>query len=154
MSISYLTQQSTLNAVLPSVIPAAQQQQNQFSSIITDITNLYQMMNNNIIPAANANGFSTQNVVKGSRNLNQVYRNTTGKTMMVSFSGVAGVGAVYFYGNTDNTSGAGTTVINGIAISGYSFCAFSFLVLNNNYYEIITGGSGSGGAISNWTEWY
>ena len=86
MSISYLTQQSTLNAVLPSVIPAAQQQQNQFSSIITDITNLYQMMNNNIIPAANSstNTLANPNTANGAVVLNaNTWMDFTGNTQIV-----------------------------------------------------------------------
>jgi hypothetical protein len=44
----YVQQTSTLNATNVTLVPAALQQQNQFSSVITDITNLVTAVDGNI----------------------------------------------------------------------------------------------------------
>lgn len=44
----YVLQQSTLNSMNPSIVPANLQQQNQFSSVVTDITNLCNAVDGNI----------------------------------------------------------------------------------------------------------
>lgn len=44
----FVQQTSTLNSMNPTIVPAALQQQNQFSSVVTDITNLVTAVDGNI----------------------------------------------------------------------------------------------------------
>lgn len=148
MSNSFIQQQSTLSAVLPGVIPAQQQQQNQFSAIITDITNLFHAVN-----GLNGNGttgsswFSTQNVVTGQRALGGIYQNSSQKTMMVTVTNnITTGGSVTVY--TDTTLNPNTEVLaTNIASTKNSI---SFMVLSGSYYTLTIGGTV---ALVCWTEW-
>ena len=140
MPNNYLQQTSTLNAVLPGVIPPAQQSQNQMSSIITDITNLFNAVNGLLGNGTTGSSwFQNQNIVTGQRALGSIYQNTTGRTMLVNVS-VTTATTVTAY--TDSTQ-ASTTEI-------YS-CqqGVSYMVLNNNFYRVT-----SGGTLAYWVETY
>jgi len=79
MPNNYLQQTSTLSAVLPGVIPPAQQSQNQLSSIITDITNLYHAVNGLLGNGTTGSSwFQNQSVITAQRALNTPYQNTSG----------------------------------------------------------------------------
>lgn len=148
MSSSFIQQQSTLSAVLPGVIAPQQQQQNQFSSIITDITNLFHAVN-----GLNGNGttgsswFSAQSVVTGQRTLGQIYQNTSQKTMMITVTNnITAGGSVTVF--TDSTLNPNTEVCADNTAATKS--PISFMVLSGNYYTLTTAGTV---ALVCWTEW-
>lgn len=88
----------------------------------------------------------TQNVVTGSRALTTIYQNLTGRSMVVCVSvnsGVSGTVAVL----TDASATPSTTVLNSASAASLED-AVTFTVLNNNYYQVT-----SGGALQIWTEW-
>jgi hypothetical protein len=108
-----------------------------------------------IIPAANTtNGFTTQNVVTGSRALSNgttnVYQNTTGKTMQVNIFLLASSGNNCNF-KVGNTSTPGS-VLGGIAAAA-GFLSIFAPVLNGMYYALVDN-SGSGTTIETWTETY
>jgi hypothetical protein len=145
---NFIQQQSTLSAVLPGVIPAQEQQQNQFSAIITDITNLFHAVN-----GLNGNGstgsswFSGQNVVTGLRALGTIYQNTSQKTMMVTVTNnITSGGSVTVY--SDSTLNPTTEVCADNTAATKS--PISFMVLSGNYYTLTTSGTV---ALVCWTEW-
>jgi len=148
MANNYIQQTSTLSAVLPGVIPAGQQQQHQFSSIITDITNLFHAVN-----GLNGNGstggswFQAQNIVTGQRALGTIYQNTSGKTMLVSVTmnvGSTSSASAYSDSSLNPMTSVGSTNISA------TLNTLSFMVLNNNYYTITTSGTVS---LVSWVEW-
>lgn len=94
--------------------------------------------------------FSTQNSVVGSRAVNTIYQNTTGKIMFVTMSGVnSGMGGSAATVYTDSSSSPSTEVAYEIfpPLSGASIY---FMVIPGNYYEI----SGNPSSITSWTEVY
>jgi len=138
MPNNYLQQTSTLSAVLPGVIPPAQQSQNQLSSIITDITNLYHAVNGLLGNGTTGSSwFQNQSVITAQRALNTPYQNTSGLTMMVNVSVST---AVVITAYSDSTQAATTELYA-------SQQGVSFMVLNNNYYRVT-----SGGTLAYWTE--
>lgn len=148
MSSSFIQQQSTLSAVLPGVIPNSQQQQNQFSSIITDITNLFHAVN-----GLNGNGttgsswFSGQSVITGQRALNSIYQNTNQKTMMVTVTNnITSGGSVTVY--CDSTLNPNTQIC--VDDTPTTNSPVTFMVLSGNYYKLTTAGTV---ALVCWTEW-
>lgn len=148
MSNSFIQQQSTLSAVLPGVIPAQQQQHNQFSAIITDITNLFHAVN-----GLNGNGttgsswFSGQNIVTGLRALGQIYQNTSQKTMMVTITNnITSGGSVTVY--TDSTLNPTTEIA--VDDTPTTNSPITFMVLSGNYYTLTVGGTV---ALVKWVEW-
>lgn len=94
-------------------------------------------------------GFTTQNVVTGSRALTTVYQNTTGKTMFITVS-VSGATGFSTYDITDSSSSPSTVVAHNYSGNAVTpWLTSSFMVLNNNYYEV-----SATGTIQYWTEWY
>lgn len=148
MSSTFIQQQSTLSAVLPGVIPEQEQQNNQFSSIITDITNLFHAVN-----GLNGNGttgsswFSGQNVVTGLRALGTIYQNTSQKTMMVTVTNnITAGGSVTVYSDSSLNP---TTEVGATNVASTKN-AITFMVLSGNYYTLTTSGTV---ALVCWTEW-
>jgi hypothetical protein len=148
MANNYIQQTSTLSAVMPGIISDQQQQSNQFSSIITDITNLFHAVN-----GLNGNGttgyswFSTQNVITAQRAYGSIYKNTTGKTMMVTVtSHVSSASSVKAY--TDSSLNPTTEV--GATDIATTNNPLTFMVLNNNNYTLTTTGTV---VLVCWTEW-
>jgi hypothetical protein len=91
---------------------------------------------------------STQNAVTGSRAVNTVYRNATGKPMFVLVT-FAGSGAVNVYAQTDASNPPGASVgYNGYA-SGGPYASIGFWVLPGNYYKLA---ADAGTAMYIWTE--
>ena len=103
-------------------------------------------------PSGSGNSFSTQSVVTGSRALNTNYQNTSGKTMFVTVSiGNGGVGVGTSTALTDSSTPPTTVVadMNQNPGSQGGTSAFSFMVLNNNYYRVTSDSS----PLVRWTEW-
>jgi len=101
---------------------------------------------------SNTNGFTTQNIVTGSRAIGSVYRNTTGKTMMVtvSFDSASSSSGTAV---TDSSSSPSTVVAYVATASGINVIfPMTFLVLNGNYYEIVQNTGTL--LLTYWTEWY
>jgi hypothetical protein len=107
------------------------------------------------------NGFTTQNVVTGSRNINTsgspnayVYQNTTGKTMMVTVSAYNSGGAqAQWIAYSDNASSPTTIVVQAIGLTATAqIVPMTFLVLPNNYYKVTAVNNPV--TLANWTEWY
>jgi hypothetical protein len=111
-----------------------------------NITGQYQV---NGVPIGSGGGVTTQNVVTGSRAVNTVYQNTTGKPMFVDVTSPLGQnGTMSAY--TDSTSNPTTrvaAVANGSTVQ--TNLTVSFWVLPGNYYNVNSTGSNGG-----WTEWY
>ena len=148
MANQYIQQTSTLNAVLPNVVQPQAQQQNQFSSIITDITSLFNAVNG-LLGNGSTGGswFQNQNVVTGQRALGTIYQNTTGKTMFITVTNnISSTSSVTVY--TDSSLNPTTEVCAENTTTTKS--PISFMVLNNNYYTLTTTGTV---AIVCWTEW-
>ena len=103
------------------------------------------------VPPGSLN-FASQNVVTSDRSLNTVYQNTSGNTIFVTVSvgnGGSGVGTTTVLTDSSSTP---TTVVsqnrNPPAATGGTI-PVSFMVLNNNYYEVSTDSS----PLVAWTEW-
>jgi hypothetical protein len=94
--------------------------------------------------------FSTQAVVTGSRAFTTVYRNTSGKTMLVHVGGTAAGNAHDVKAYSDNNAAPSTLVAEGGGATGRAG-GVSFMVLNNNYYKVIAAGAPT---LEIWTEWY
>ena len=94
------------------------------------------------------NGFTSQNDVTGSRTSGAVYQNTTGKTMFITVCCSLGTGPTGIVAYSDSTNPPTTTVVINPYSGGYSI---SFMVLNNNYYQVGCIGSC---VITHWIEWY
>jgi hypothetical protein len=111
-----------------------------------NITGQYQV---NGVPIGSGGGVTIQNVVTGSRAVNTVYQNTTGKPMFVDVISPLGQnGTMSAY--TDSTSNPTTrvaAVANGSTVQ--TNLTVSFWVLPGNYYNVNSTGSNGG-----WTEWY
>jgi hypothetical protein len=107
-----------------------------------------------------AGGVTTQTAP--ARALGTVYQNTTGKAMMITVGANVGTGATGTGGITaftDSSNPPATEVSQNLipsASNGTGTAALSFWVLNNNYYKVSTGGSGTLPTVtlSVWTEWY
>jgi hypothetical protein len=119
----------------------------------TAANNLVQLNSSGQLPAVSGanltnlpatTSFTSQNVVTGSRALGTIYRNTTGKTMFVTVS----VNCTNYTVTalTDSSSSPSTVVAS---CQGSQYGSLSFMVLNNNYYEVTTAYS-----LQCWTEWY
>lgn len=105
-----------------------------------------------VIPFANLpSGFSTQHVVTGTRSIASIYQNTSGKTMYVTTSLQNTSSSSTFQVLTDSSSSPSSIVAQAIAQTANTVLPVSFIVLNNNYYEITSSASG---AVIAWTEWY
>lgn len=101
--------------------------------------------------AASGGGFGGQHVVTGSRALTTIYQNTTGKTMFVAVSVSVGT-SVNVIGYTDSSATPTTVVAESyIGNAATPWGNVYFMVLNNNYYEVVPGGSGT---LQYWVEWY
>jgi hypothetical protein len=148
MPNQYLQQTSTLSAVMPGIIPEQQQQQNQFSSIITDITSLFNGVNGLLGNGTTGSSwFQNQNIVTGLRALGSIYQNTTGRTMQVTVTNnITAGGSVTVY--SDSTLNPTTEVCADNTAATKS--PITFMVLNNNYYTLTVGGTV---ALVCWTEW-
>jgi hypothetical protein len=148
MANQYLQQTSTLSAVLPGIIPAQVQQQNQFSSIITDITSLFNAVNGLLGNGTTGSSwFQNQNVVTGQRSLGSIYQNTSGRTMQVTVTNnISSTSSVTVY--TDSSLNPTTEV--GANNTQSTNSPISFMVLNNNYYKLNTTGTV---VLVCWTEW-
>jgi len=96
-------------------------------------------------------GVTTQQVVTGSRAINGVYRNMTGKPMMVTVTSALGAGVL-----VDVLCDSASSPITGVAqaynvgasVAQQSVC---FWVLPTYYYTVFTTGSAT---VSRWSEWY
>lgn len=96
--------------------------------------------------------FLTQSVVTGSRALGTIYRNTTGKTMMVTVTAYAAGATGQWTAFTDSSTPPTTEVCLGNATVISEGFPITFMVLNNNYYKVsVTGGSAT---LVDWVEWY
>jgi hypothetical protein len=99
------------------------------------------------VPISAGGGITTQNVVTGSRAATTVYRNTTGKPMMVNVGIPLTAGTIIGY--SDSSTSPTTVVSNaGLNSGGTQTLGLTFWVLPNNYYKVV------GGTISYWIEWY
>ncbi len=96
-------------------------------------------------------GISTQNVVTGSRAFTTVYQNTSGKPMMVAVTVSYSSNFANISAYTDS-SASPSTVVAQVGPSGSSPVGLAFWVLPGNYYKVTA--SGSGLAVTVWTEWY
>jgi len=96
-------------------------------------------------------GVTTQQVVTGSRAINGVYRNMTGKPMMVTVTSALGAGVL-----VDVLCDSASSPITGVA-QAYNVGASTaqqsvcFWVLPTYYYTVFTTGSAT---VTRWTEWY
>lgn len=148
MPNTYLQQTSTLSAVLPGVIPEQAQQRNQFSSIITDITNLYHAVNGLLGNGSTGSSwFQSQNDVTGLRAIGNIYTNTSGKTILVTITlNISSASSATIFSDTtlnpQNEVGA-TNIISTLS-------PVTFMVLNNNSYTVTKSGTVS---IVKWIEW-
>lgn len=99
------------------------------------------------------NGFTTQHVVTGSRAINGIYQNTTGKTMMVTVSngnsGV-GVGQGIVYSDSSSTPTTGVAAFSNPPAAIGGTIPVTFMVLNGNYYQVTSNSN----TLLYWTEWY
>lgn len=104
--------------------------------------------------AASGGGFTTQNVVTGSRAFETVYRNTSGNTMFVTVVINVDVGAPHIKMLSDSSTPPTTIVAESSTnASGTTVpLTFSIMVLNNNYYEVVRTSAGTN-VIQSWTEW-
>ncbi len=100
----------------------------------------------------NAVTANSQNVVTGSRALNTVYHNTTGKTMWITVTTGSGTGSPSYTALTDASATPTTAVAVALYNTNVAAMPITFLVLSGNYYEIAT--SGGSPTISNWIEWF
>lgn len=92
---------------------------------------------------------TTQSVVTGSRAINTVYQNTSGKPMLVTISGDASVNS-YFDILTD-ANNPPTTVVARQGFNISEWRSISFLVLPGNYYKLsVLAGTPT---PYRWTEW-
>lgn len=148
MANNYIQQTSTLSSVLPGVIPEAQQQQNQFSSIITDITNLFHSVNGLLGNGATGSSwFQAQNVVTAQRAAGVIYQNTSGKSMFVTITGnISSASSITAFSDATLNPNTEVGAVNIVATK----VPISFMVLNNNYYTITTTGTV---ALVCWAEW-
>ena len=92
--------------------------------------------------------FSSEAVVTGSRAFTTVYRNTTGKTMLVHVAGT--ISNTYDLTAYSDSNASPTTIVAYGAGPASRIGGVTFMVLNNNYYKVIGGGSPT---LSIWTEW-
>jgi hypothetical protein len=98
---------------------------------------------------------ATQSVVTGSRALDTVYQNTTGKILFVSLSltRTANYLHIFAYCDTDNPPTALVAKAYGASDTSLERVEHvSFVVPNNYYYNIETDSSPSP-TVSVWTEW-
>lgn len=106
----------------------------------------------NGVPISTGGGITTQTPLVGSRVLNTIYRNTTGKAIFVVVCASLTSGGSALQGITDGfTTPANVVAVqyNGSTQTGVS--SIGFWVLNNNYYKVwIPAGSGT---LSYWNEW-
>jgi len=89
--------------------------------------------------------FSSQNVVTGSRALETVYQNTTGKVMMIAVTVTMTSGWAYAY--TDSNASP-STIVAGVSWNSAGL-ELVFIVLPGNYYKV-TGTA----SLNYWVEWY
>jgi hypothetical protein len=100
---------------------------------------------------------TAQNVVTGSRALNTVYQNTTGRPMRVSvtlnFSGSVAQDIASVLTDSSATPSSVVAKFNCNTTVAFTsvYIPVTFFVLAGDYYEIT---SGTGPAIISWTEWY
>lgn len=148
MPNSYLQQTSTLSPLLPGVIPSDIQQQNQFSSIISDIKNLIYAVNGlKGSTGVGSSWFQNQNVVTTQRTLGAIYQNITGKTILVTITAnISSTSSITIF--TDSTLSPTIEVAANNAAATKS--PVTFMVLNNNYYTTTTTGTV---VLVCWAEW-
>jgi hypothetical protein len=97
-------------------------------------------------PISAGGGVTTQSNVTGSRVGGNIYRNTTGKAMMVNAGVALTAGTIVAY--SDAAASPTTVVANaGLNSGGTQTVGVSFWVLNNNYYKVV------GGTPAYWIEW-
>jgi hypothetical protein len=99
--------------------------------------------------------FSSQNVVTGSRVINGIYQNTSGKTMTVtigtmSSADATSIGVVYCDGSTTPTTQVGGRLVSSVGADGNA----TFIVPVGYYYRLIGVQNVGSIVITNWTEWY
>lgn len=148
MPNNYIQQTSTFGAVLPGVVPEKQQQQNQFSSINTDLTNVFNAVNGLLGNGSTGySWFQTQNIITPLRVYGTPYQNTNGKTMFVTVtSNISSTSSVTVL--SDTTLSPVIQIAKTDVASGNS--PISFMILNNYYYVLNTTGTVS---LVEWTEW-
>lgn len=90
--------------------------------------------------------FLNQRDVTGSRALDTVYQNTTGKPLFVAivYTATTGSGSAY----TDSANPP-TTLVGMSSVSQQQIC---FIVLAGNYYKLQQAVGGN--SIVSWVEWY
>jgi hypothetical protein len=94
-------------------------------------------------------GITVQNNLKGSRSLNTVYQNTTGKPMFVAVGYHSGPNQILMgLSDRNNPPVSLVTVVPAGTISG----TLVFWVINNNYYKLMF--EISSPIVMSWTEWY
>lgn len=101
--------------------------------------------------AAVNNAVQSQNVVTGTRALDTIFQNTTGKPMFVSVT-ASGSGVNFLTAITDASATPTTQVAQagqGSSV-GATIEQIFFIVLPGNYYKVAGGGSAG---LQTWTEW-
>lgn len=99
--------------------------------------------------------FSTQSAnLSGSRSLGSVYRNTSGKTMLVEVF-VTNTTTLQNYDAYTDSSTTPTTLVGGALVAGSggggNTTTLVFMVLNNNYYKVTADNAGAS-TINSWIE--
>lgn len=98
----------------------------------------------------NAQIFSNQGVVTGSRAFGTAFHNTTNKAMIVTVTGTATSSTNDIQAFTDSNSSPSTQVSQNSA-AGVTFTTnLTFVVLPNNYYKVVSVNHN----LTFWTEWY
>ncbi len=101
-------------------------------------------------PISAGGGFTTQSVVTGSRVLNIVYQNTSGKPMLVTAT--VSITNATLNAVVDAASSPSTVVASPANASGTTqYVTVSFVVLPGYYYKVFQ--SGGSATIGYWVEW-
>lgn len=110
----YVQQTSTLNSMNPTIVPAQLQQQNQFSSVVTDITNLVTAVDGNITFNDNMAGLFV-NFSTTTANTSNTINHTLGSIPIGFITTNINVGGVIYTNTFSNWTSTTVTLFCSVA---------------------------------------